>query len=135
LDVQSQLQWQQNPLPELSDKQKEIFFDLIKQGLDGTPLAYITKRQNFMDIELFCDGRALIPRKETEILGQKALQISLEIAKEKQKVNIIDVCCGLGNLSLAIAPHNNNTYVNSTDLKKLLISHKKIFHFYSSIIW
>jgi release factor glutamine methyltransferase len=107
-----------HPLPELSDKQKETLFDLIKQRLDGTPLAYITARQNFMDIELLCDGRALIPRKETEILGQKALQISLETAKEKQKVNVIDVCCGSGNLSLAIASYNSNTYVNATDLSQ-----------------
>ncbi len=106
------------PLPELSEKQKKILLYLIKQRLDGTPLAYITGRQNFMGIELLCDRRALIPRKETEILGKKALKLSLEIAKEKQKVNIIDVCCGAGNLSLAIASHNSKAYVNATDLSK-----------------
>ena len=53
-----------HPLPELSDKQKETLFDLIKQRLDGTPLAYITARQNFMDIELFCDGRDLFLEKK-----------------------------------------------------------------------
>ncbi|MEI6267270.1 MAG: hypothetical protein WCP01_00195 [Methylococcaceae bacterium] len=36
------------PLPELSEKQKKILLYLIKQRLDGTPLAYITGRQNFM---------------------------------------------------------------------------------------
>lgn len=106
------------PLPTLTEKQKDILFDLIDQRLGGTPLAYITGRQNFMDIELLCDKRALIPRKETEILGQKALQLSLEIAKKKQKVNIIDVCCGAGNLGLAIASHNINAYVNATDLSQ-----------------
>ncbi len=106
------------PLPELTEEQKNILLDLIKQRLDNTPLAYITGRQNFMDIELLCDRRALIPRKETEILGQKALHLSFEIAKEKQRVNIIDVCCGAGNLGLAIASHNSNAYVNATDLSQ-----------------
>jgi release factor glutamine methyltransferase len=65
-----------------------------------------------------CDRRALIPRKETEILGKKALHLSLEIAKEKQKVNIIDVCCGAGNVGLALASHNINAYVYATDLSQ-----------------
>jgi len=42
----------------------------------------------------------------------------LEIAKEKQAVNIIDVCCGSGNLGLAIASHNINASVYATDLSQ-----------------
>ena len=106
------------PLPELTEKQENRLLELIKQRLDGTPLAHITGRQNFMGIELLCDRRALIPRKETEILGKKALHLSLEIAKEKQKVNIIDVCCGSGNLSLALASLNLDAHVNATDLSQ-----------------
>jgi release factor glutamine methyltransferase len=106
------------PLPELTEKQENKLLDLIKQRLDGTPLAHITGRQNFMGIELLCDRRALIPRKETEILGKKALHLSLEIAKEKKKVNIIDVCCGSGNLGLALASLNIDTYVYATDLSQ-----------------
>lgn len=106
------------PLPELTEKQENRLLDLIKQRLDGTPLAHITGRQNFMGIELLCDRRALIPRKETEILGKKALHLSLEIAKEKKKVNIIDVCCGSGNLGLALASLNIDAYVYATDLSQ-----------------
>ncbi|MGZ4968617.1 MAG: peptide chain release factor N(5)-glutamine methyltransferase [Methylobacter sp.] len=106
------------PLPVLKEDDKEALFSLINQRLDSMPLAHITGRQNFMDIELICDKRALIPRKETEILGKKALHLSLEIAEEKQEVNIIDVCCGSGNLGLAIASHNINAYVYATDLSQ-----------------
>lgn len=106
------------PFPKLTEKQKDIFLDLVDQRLDGTPLAYITGRQNFMGIELLCDRRALIPRKETELLGQKALHLSLEIAKRKQRVDIIDVCCGTGNLGLALAFHNINAFVHATDLSQ-----------------
>jgi release factor glutamine methyltransferase len=106
------------PLPELTEQQKDRLLDLIQERLDSTPLAYITGRQNFMDIELMCDRRALIPRKETEILGQKALHLSLKMAKEKKKVNVVDVCCGAGNLGLAIASHNTKAYVYATDLSQ-----------------
>jgi release factor glutamine methyltransferase len=69
-----------------------------------------------MGIDFICDRRALIPRKETEILGWKALNISLDFAKTQQSVNIIDVCCGAGNLGLAIASLNANAIVFATDI-------------------
>lgn len=103
-------------LPELTEEQKSKLLELVSQRLGNTPLAHITGRQNFMGIELKCDNRALIPRKETEILGQKALQLSLDISGVKQIVRIIDVCCGAGNLSLAIASYNPNAYVYGTDI-------------------
>jgi release factor glutamine methyltransferase len=79
------------------------------------PLAYITGRQSFMGIELLSDKRALIPRKETEILGRRALELSVSIAKE-QEVEVIDVCCGAGNLGLALAHFNNKVKVSASDL-------------------
>lgn len=105
-------------LPELTEEQKNKLLELVDQRLGNTPLAHITGRQHFMGIELLCDKRALIPRKETEILGQKALQLSLDIAKDKPGVNVIDVCCGAGNLSLAIANHNPKAYVCATDISR-----------------
>lgn len=103
-------------LPELTEVQTDTLHELVAQRLNNTPLAYLTKRQSFMGIELLADNRALIPRKETEILGKKALEISYVIANKKDEVKVIDVCCGTGNLGLAIAYFNQKALVNSTDL-------------------
>jgi release factor glutamine methyltransferase len=103
-------------LPELSDQQKATLLQLAEKRINGTPLAHLTGRQNFMGIELKCDKRALIPRKETEILGQSALELCKEIAREKPVVNILDICCGSGNLGLAMAFLQPNTIVYSSDL-------------------
>jgi release factor glutamine methyltransferase len=103
-------------IPDLSDKQVETLYKLINLRLNNTPLAHITKRQNFMGIELLSDKRALIPRKETEILGKKALEISKKISSEKGNIKVIDVCCGCGNLGVAIATYNADCTVYSTDL-------------------
>ncbi|MBN2775080.1 MAG: peptide chain release factor N(5)-glutamine methyltransferase, partial [Prolixibacteraceae bacterium] len=84
--------------------------------LKNIPLAHITGRQNFMGIEMKVDERALIPRKETEILGQKALRLSNIISCKNEVVNIIDVCCGSGNLAIALAHYNSNTHVYASDL-------------------
>lgn len=105
-------------LPELTGQQAIALHGLVRQRLDNTPLAHITGRQSFMGIELLSDRRALIPRKETEILGRKAFELSMGIAREKQKVNIIDVCCGAGNLGLALAYFNTSAVVSAADLSQ-----------------
>jgi len=105
-------------MPALTEEQVIKLQGLIEQRLNNIPLAHITGRQSFMGIELLSDNRALIPRKETEILGRKALELSLNIAKEKQKVKILDVCCGAGNLGLALAYFNAGAVVSSSDLSQ-----------------
>jgi len=110
------------PLPDLTAEQTDTLHQLVAERLNNTPLAHITKRQSFMGIELLADNRALIPRKETEILGRKALEISLMIAGKKREVKVIDVCCGAGNLGLAIAYFNEKAFVNSADLSPEAVS-------------
>jgi len=105
-------------IPDLTEKQIKKLHQLIEQRLNNTPLAHITKRQNFMGIELLSDKRALIPRKETELLGRMALELSNRIAKSKGRINVIDVCCGSGNLGIAIAHLNPNCIVYATDLSQ-----------------
>jgi release factor glutamine methyltransferase len=105
-------------LPPLTDQQKAILYQLIDRRINGEPLAHLTGRQNFMGIELLCDKRALIPRKETEILGETALKFCKEIAKKKSIVNVFDTCCGSGNLGLALASHLQNTQILSSDLSQ-----------------
>jgi release factor glutamine methyltransferase len=109
-------------LPDLTGEQIEQLHKLIELRLSNIPLAYITKRQNFMGIELLSDKRALIPRKETEILGNEALNLSMQIAKARGSIKIIDACCGSGNLGLAIAFFNHSCAVYSTDLSEEAVS-------------
>lgn len=106
------------PLPELDEKQIKALLQLIGQRQKNIPLAHLTGRQDFMGIELLSDKRALIPRKETEILGKKALEISNHLSSEKDEVFVMDICCGAGNLGLAIAFYNPKTTIIATDLSE-----------------
>lgn len=106
------------PLPDLNELQIEKLQQLIELRLNNAPLAHLTQRQNFMGIELISDKRALIPRKETELLGKNALELSRKIALEKGIIKILDVCCGSGNLGLAVAYNNQNCIVYSTDISQ-----------------
>ena len=106
------------PLPELSDQQITVLHQLVVQRIKGNPLAYLVGRQNFMGIELLCDNRALIPRKETEILGREALKLCQNISQSKPNANVFDICCGSGNLGIALACLVPNIVVNSSDLSQ-----------------
>lgn len=108
----------EQPLPELTEKQVATLYTFLEKRADHLPLAYITGRQSFMDIEMLSDKRALIPRKETEILGREALRISLEISGKKGAVYVMDICCGSGNLGLAVAHYNPTAIVLAADLSQ-----------------
>ena len=105
-----------SPLPELDEKSLSFLQKLIQKRIKGTPLAHLTGVEKFMNIEFKVDSRALIPRKETELLGQAALEHINEIARNKSVVNTIDVCTGMGNLALAFAYHQPKTKVWASDL-------------------
>lgn len=79
----------------------------------GTPLAYVTHRQIFMGVELLADEGALIPREETELLGETALGILMTLERDPR---VIDMCCGSGNLACAIARRHPRAQVWATDL-------------------
>jgi release factor glutamine methyltransferase len=89
-----------------SDQEKKLA-SLINQRLSGTPLSYITGRQMFMGIEFLADKSAIIPRKETELLGNMALGYISEIKEEQSEIHVIDVCTGAGNLALTCAYNND----------------------------
>jgi release factor glutamine methyltransferase len=108
----------EGPLPQLSQDQVKLLLQLIGQRQKNIPLAHLTGRQNFMGIEMLSDKRALIPRKETEILGKKAVELSIELANEKEEIQVLDICCGSGNLGLAIAYYNSKAKVIATDLSE-----------------
>jgi len=104
------------PLDALTNTQVNTLESLIQKRLEGTPLAHLTGRQEFMNIELLADESALIPRKETEILGRLCLTTIKELSENESPIRVIDVCTGAGNLAIAFACHASNVEVYASDL-------------------
>jgi release factor glutamine methyltransferase len=70
---------------------------------------------NFMGVKLVVNEDVLVPREETELLGQTALEI-LSHRKIAEPKIVIDMCCGCGNLGLAVATHIPTLRVFASDL-------------------
>ncbi len=104
-----------DPLPRIDAGGIDVLKGLIERKREGVPLAHLTGRQSFLGLELLAGPQALIPRKETEILGRAALAILQANAAAPKQV-VIDVCTGSGNLALAYAHHVGNAHVLGADL-------------------
>lgn len=106
------------PLSELSEAQFARLDDLLRRRLDGTPLAHLTERQHFMGIELLSGPGALIPRRETELLGRAAVAMLRERVARGAGALALDICTGSGNLALALASHVPSARVCAADLSE-----------------
>ena len=107
-------------LPLLAKEQHRRLDDLTAVRLAGKPLAYITGRQDFMGVELVVGPEALIPRRETELLGNTALGLLQEVGPDKVP-RCLDVCTGCGNLAIALSLKCPGVQVVASDLSSAAI--------------
>jgi release factor glutamine methyltransferase len=83
------------------------FGELVRRRLRREPLAYIVGRKGFRRIELAVDNRVLVPRPETELL--------VEVALERRPGRVLDVGTGSGAIALALADELPEAEVVATD--------------------
>jgi release factor glutamine methyltransferase len=81
--------------------------------------AYLDGRRRFMDVELLVERGALVPREETELLGNTALEVLRACGPSPR---VIDMCCGSGNLACAIASRIPGARVWASDLTDACVS-------------
>jgi release factor glutamine methyltransferase len=103
-------------LPGLAPGQVAELERLIERRLAGEPLSYIVARQSFMGLELLAGPEALIPRRETELLGRMARDLARTAAQDGSSPLVVDVCTGSGNIALAVATEVSAARVFGSDM-------------------
>lgn len=88
------------------------FEELVKRRLQGEPSAYLTGHKEFWSLELKVTHDTLIPRPETELLVEQALQLIPPYATYR----IADLGTGSGAISAALAIERPKCQILATDI-------------------
>lgn len=91
----------------------DVLHGLVKRAGQHEPVAYLVGRTEFYSIELEVDAHCLIPRPETELLVQKAIEF---LRTREGTQYVCDLCTGSGCIAVAIAKNFPQAKVTATDL-------------------
>ena len=93
-------------------QQLDELHGLVKRAGQHEPIAYLAGKTEFYSLELDITGDCMIPRPETELLVERAV----EFLRSRPGTQIVcDLCTGCGCIAIAIAKNLRNVRVTATD--------------------
>lgn len=100
---------------EVNEESAKEYFRLIELRKNKMPIKYILEECEFMGINFNIREGVLIPRGDTEVLVEEAL----DKIKENNYIDICDVCCGSGAIGISVGKILENTRVYCYDISDI----------------
>jgi release factor glutamine methyltransferase len=97
-----------------TDDVRKRYRELIRQRLEGCPVAYLVGRKEFFSLELEVTRDVLIPRPDSEMVVLECLKL----AKTTPAARILDIGTGSGNLAIALAKNIPAADVTTIDISQ-----------------
>jgi len=101
-----------HPEAVLGASQARRYAELVEARRRGEPIAYLTGEREFWSMQLKVTSATLIPRPETELLVERAL----ELIPASADWDILDLGTGSGAIALAVAKERPNCRVAAVDI-------------------
>ncbi|MEK6246006.1 MAG: peptide chain release factor N(5)-glutamine methyltransferase [Pseudomonadota bacterium] len=114
----SQASLMASPAQEIPFEVENAFFEFVRRRMQGEPVAYLVGRKEFYGLELAVNPSVLIPRPETELL--------VDLALERNPASVLDLGTGSGAVAVAVKfnrPESRVVAVDS-DLSALLTARR-----------
>jgi release factor glutamine methyltransferase len=86
---------------------------LVKRAAANEPIQYIIGSTEFYSLQIELDKNCLIPRPETELLVERAVEY---LRQKDQKQRVCDLCTGSGCVAVAIAKNYPKAEIVATDI-------------------
>ena len=109
-------------LDEIKEQDIKQIKNNFKKSKDWEPIEYIINNAEFYSLNFYIDSRVLIPRNDTEILVDKAIDT---IVNNDSKITLIDVWTGSSCIWISIIKNTNkinNCYFIDVSTKALEVS-------------
>lgn len=105
-----------NALIELNENEINKIETLINRRLNFEPIAYITNKKEFYEIDFYVDNSVLIPRAETEELIDLVKDY---IKKNSEKnISICDIGAGSGNIAITLKKLFENADITAIEISE-----------------
>ena len=101
---------------DVSSSDQLRFDSIIGRRAAGEPSAYITGHKEFYGLDFKVDPRALIPRPETELLVELALEFAARRTSSVEGLTIAEVGVGCGAITIALAVNLSGARLVATDI-------------------
>lgn len=98
------------PDRELTGEQLQQFDQLLQRRAEGRPIAHLLGQREFWGLPLDVNDSTLIPRPDTELLIEIALQLSLPT-----QARVLDLGTGTGAIALALASERHHWQLQACD--------------------
>lgn len=95
----------------LSEQQARRFAELAIRRRQGEPIAYLVGQREFYSLDFEVDSAVLIPRPETELL----VDLALERLPVHRNVRVLDLGTGTGAIALALAVQRPGIEIYAVD--------------------
>lgn len=96
----------------LNNQELETFNEMMKDRLNGRPVAYIVNNREFMGLDFHVEEGVLIPRPDTEPLVEEVI----ELASSNDDLSIVDIGTGSGAISVSLAKYIKGCHIYSLDI-------------------
>jgi len=98
----------------LTDEELATARPLVKRRGEGESIAYIVGSKEFWSLDFAVGQGVLVPRPETELLVEKAL----EFIGEDEEIFLADLCAGSGCVGIALANERPRVKVYATEISR-----------------
>jgi release factor glutamine methyltransferase len=105
----------------VSDKHLAEFRALVQRAAEHEPIAYLTGKAHFFNLEFEVTRDVLIPRPDTETLVENVVQLARN-QPGFESPRILDLCTGSGCIAAAIASRVKNAVIVATDISNAAIA-------------
>ena len=110
-----------HPEEMLSQQQFEAYQKVLEERAKGVPIAYITGERDFWSLNLKVNRHTLIPRHETELL----VELALEHILDTTETYVLELGTGSGAIALALAKEKPHWQIIACDISEGALSTAK----------